>query len=92
MAGFRFSPYFSRAASKCRFYMLMSPTSRPDAPHRLVAIGKKRLPKARAASCFAICTHKIRLRLVLLTCICVLTPEACPKSVASRPATLQNTS
>ncbi len=30
-----------------RFYMLMSPSSRPDAPHRLIAIGKKRLPKAR---------------------------------------------
>ena len=29
------------------FYMLMSPSSRPDAPHRLIAVGKKRLPKVR---------------------------------------------
>ena len=32
-----------------RFYMLMSPSSRPDAPHRLIAVGKKRLPKVRSS-------------------------------------------
>ena len=27
-----------------RFFMLLSPSSRPGAPHRLIAVGKKRLP------------------------------------------------
>lgn len=27
-----------------RFFIILSPTSRKDAPHRLLAIGKKRLP------------------------------------------------
>ncbi|KAK9829382.1 hypothetical protein WJX72_005493 [[Myrmecia] bisecta] len=30
-----------------RFYMIMSPVSGPDAPHRLLIVGKKRLPEKR---------------------------------------------
>jgi len=50
-----------------RFYIIMAPTSRKDAPIRLAAVGKKQLPKTKGRfwACIQGLSQKVLLRCLL---------------------------
>lgn len=54
-----------------RFFMLLSPSSRKDAPHKLIPIGKKRLPDPASHERFFGFVQSVSQKVNTAACACM---------------------